>query len=217
MRNKGFTLIEILIAIFILGIVLSTVYASYTGTFRIIKETEADAEIYGMARTTMDRISRDLQSVAPWRGAFTFTTKSFTLGKREFVRLTFRSAAHVAFNDKEAPGGITVIEYRIEEGTEKEGYAMVRSDSLFRDPGKEETLPSGFLMCDRIEALTYVFFDATGKDYSSWDSGSEAEAQKKKAPASVQIRLSLVNEANRERPYVFMTRVHLPFNIPEAP
>jgi prepilin-type N-terminal cleavage/methylation domain-containing protein len=42
-RNKGFTLIEILLAIFILGIVLSTVYVSYTGTFRIIRETEYDA------------------------------------------------------------------------------------------------------------------------------------------------------------------------------
>jgi len=32
MRPRGFTLIEILIAVVILGIVLSTVYASYIGT-----------------------------------------------------------------------------------------------------------------------------------------------------------------------------------------
>ena len=55
---------------------MSTVYASYTGTFRIIRETQEDAEIYGMARSALDRMVRDLQSAAPWRGAFTFITKA---------------------------------------------------------------------------------------------------------------------------------------------
>jgi hypothetical protein len=65
--------------------------------------------------------------------------------------------------------------------------------------------------------LTYVFTDEAGKEYDSWDSGGESEAQKKRAPAEVLIRLSLVNPANRERPYLFMTRVRIPFNRPEAP
>jgi general secretion pathway protein J len=210
--EKGFTLIEILIAVFILGIVLSTVYVSYTGTFRIIRETREDAEIYGMARNALDRMVRDLQSAAPWRGGFTFMTKTDNLGGQEFLRLTFRAAAHVAFSDREVPGGIAVIEYRVEEGTEKAGYALVRSDSLYRDPGKEESLPGGYLLSDRIEALTYRFTDEAGKEYESWDSGGQVEVQRKKAPAGVLIRLSLVNSADKERPYRFMTRVRIPFN-----
>ncbi len=141
MKNRGFTLIEILIAVLILGIVLSTVYASYTGTFRIIRETQYDTEVYGMARSALDRMARDLQSAALWRGAFTFVTKPYTLGNREFMRLTFRSAAHVAFSDKEAMDGIALIEYGVEEGTDKEGYVLTRSDSLYRDPGKEQSPP----------------------------------------------------------------------------
>jgi general secretion pathway protein J len=216
-NRRGFTLIEILIAVLILGIVLSTVYASYTGTYRIINQTRDDAEIYGMARNVFDRMIRDLQSAAPWKGAFTFKSKPYYLGNREFMGLIFRSAAHVAFNDREVPGGITVIEYGIEEETEKEGYALMRSDSLYRDPGKNEPPPGGYLLCDRLEALTYLFYDETGKAYESWDSGAEVEAQKKKAPAAVLIRLSLVNKADRERPYLFMTRVRLPFSRPEVP
>jgi general secretion pathway protein J len=214
--EKGFTLIEILLAIFILGIVMSTVYASYTGTFRIIRETQEDAEIYGMARNALDRMVRDLQSAAPWRGAFTFITKANTLGSREFLRLTFRAAAHVAFNDRDVPGGISVIEYRIEEGTEKEGYVLVRSDDPYRDPGKEEPLPGGYLLSDRIEALTYRFYDEAGKEYETWDSGGQVEAQRKRAPAGILIGLSLVNTADKERPYRFTTRVRIPFNRVEA-
>ena len=215
--NKGFTLIEILLAIFILGIVMTTVYASYTGTFRIIRETQEDAEIYGMARNALDRMARDLQSAAPWRGAFTFLTKSDNLGGREFARLTFRSAAHVTFSEQEVPGGIAVIEYRVEEGTEKAGYALVRSDNLYRDPGKEEPLPGGYLLCDRVEALTYLFYDEAGKEYQTWDSGGQVEMQRNKAPAGVLIRLSLVNAADKERPYRFMTRVRIPFSRVGAP
>lgn len=217
MRNKGFTLIEILLAIFILGIVLSTVYASYTGTFRIIRETEYDAEIYGMARSALDRMARDLQSMTPWRGAFAFRTQPYTLRDREFVRLTFRAAAHVAFSEQEVAGGITVIEYGVDEEAEKETLSLSRSDSLYRDPGKAEPSPGGYLLCDRIEALTYLFTDEAGKEYDSWNSGGENPAQKNRAPAGVLIRLSLANPANKERPYVFMTRVRIPFNRPVTP
>jgi general secretion pathway protein J len=215
--EKGFTLIEILLAIFILGIVMSTVYASYTGTFRIIRDTQDDAEIYGMARTALDRMVRDLQSAAPWRGAFAFVTKTDTLGSREFLRLTFRAAAHVAFSDQEVPGGIAVIEYHVEEGTEKAGYVLMRSDNLYRDPGKEEPLPGGFLLSDRVDALTYRFIDEAGKEYETWDSGGQVAEQRNRAPASVLISLSMVNATDKERPYRFMTRVRIPFNRPVVP
>ena len=211
MKAKGFTLIEILIAVFILGIVLSTVYASYTGTFRIIRATETDAELYGMARTVLERMTRDLEAVAAWKGAFTFTARPYYLGDREFTRLIFRSTAHIAFSEREEPAGIAVIEYGVEEGTEKEGYALSRSDSLYRDPVKEEAPTGGFLMCDRVETLTYRFFDSAGKEYATWDNGDN-EAQKKKAPAMVEIRLGLVNEKDREHPFPFMTRVRLPLS-----
>jgi len=216
MRTKGFTLIEILIAVFILGIVLSTVYASYTGTFRTIRATETDAELYGMARTVLERMTRDLEAAAPWKGAFTFTARPYYLGDHEFTRLTFRSTAHIAFGEREEAAGIAVIEYGVEEGTEKEGYTLSRSDSLYRDPGKEEPPTGGFLLCDRVETLTYRFFDSAGKAYETWDNGDD-EAQKKKAPAMVEIRLGLVNEKDREHPFPFMTRVRLPLSPTVTP
>jgi general secretion pathway protein J len=216
-RNKGFTLIEILIAVLILGIVLSTVYASYTGTFRIIRESETDAELYSMARTVLERMTRDLEAATPWKGEFTFLAKPYSLGNREFMRLTFRSSAHLAFGEKDIPAGIAVIEYRIEEGTEKEGYTLLRSDSLRRDPGREEAPAGGFPLCDRIETLTYRFYDDTGKEYETWDAVGGDETQRKKAPAMVEIRLGLVNEKNREQPYPFLTRVRLPFNQAATP
>jgi prepilin-type N-terminal cleavage/methylation domain-containing protein len=219
-NNKGYTLIEILVAMLILGIVLSTIYASYTGTFRIIGEIQYDAEVYGMARSTLDRMARDFQSAALWRGAFTFKTKSYTMGDREFTRVIFRSTAHIAFSDNEPPDGISVIEYGVEAGKDegKEGYTLLRIDSLYRDPEKESSPTDGFLLCNRVETLTYTFYDETGKEHGSWDSGTNnVAAQKNRFPAAILIRLSMINEADSKRPHRFMTRVRLPFNRPEAP
>jgi general secretion pathway protein J len=216
-NEQGFTLIEILIAVLILGIVLSTVYASYTGTYRVVRQTQTDADVYGMARNVLDRMTRDLQSVATWKGAFSFRSESLSLGERETARLVFRAAAHVAFGEREVPGGIAVIEYGLEEGTERPGLVLRRGDSLYRDPAKDEPLDDGYPLCDRIEALSYRFYDESGKEYDAWDSTGQVEVQKKRAPAAVRIQMSLVNEADPERPYRFMTRVRLPFNRPEAP
>ena len=168
--------------IFILGIVICTVYASYTGTFRIIRETEEDAEIYGMARNALDRMVRDLQSAAPWRGAFTFITKAYSLGDREFLRLTFRAAAHVAFNDQDVPGGISVIEYRVEEGTEKEGYILVTKRQSLPGSGKGGVLPGGYLLCDRIEALTYRFHRRSGKGIRNLGLRRAGSRRRRKGP-----------------------------------
>lgn len=210
MREKGFTLIEILIAVFILGIVLTTVYASYTGTFRIIAETKTDAELYGMARASLNRMTQDLEAVTRWRESFAFVAKPYFLKDRNFTSLTFRSGAHVAFGKNEPPAGIAVIEYIVEETDETGGFVLYRSDSLSLDPGKDESPPRKYLLCDRIANLTYRFYDEKGGEYETWDSNGSEEKQKKKAPIIVEIRLFLVNEKNPDNPYLFMTRVNLP-------
>ncbi|MGD2127457.1 MAG: type II secretion system protein, partial [Desulfobacteraceae bacterium] len=68
MGRKGFTLLEILLAMFIFAIVLSTLYTAYTGTFRNVDETESQADIYRMARIALERIVEDLESayIPPW-------------------------------------------------------------------------------------------------------------------------------------------------------
>ncbi len=42
-KTSGFTLVEVLITVFIFAIVLSTIFATYTGSFRIMDQTESQA------------------------------------------------------------------------------------------------------------------------------------------------------------------------------
>ena len=204
-KQKGFTLIEILIAIFILAIVLSTVYAAYTGTFRVIKDTEYGDDIYSMARSAMKRMIEDLESVCKHEDAFKFTSERNEINGKEFTNISFLSSAHLNFDD-ESPSGIATINYYIEEDNEKEGYLLLREDLLNKGEKDEETeRKEGFILCDRLQSLTYKFYDGKGNEYDLWD--SDSEDQKNIAPSVVSIHLAFINPDDKDDPYRFMTKV----------
>jgi prepilin-type N-terminal cleavage/methylation domain-containing protein len=70
--RRGFTLVELLVAVMILAMVLTTLYAAYTGTFRTALATEEDDALHGMARGMFLRLIRDLGGIVPYNGAMVF-------------------------------------------------------------------------------------------------------------------------------------------------
>ena len=211
LKRNGFTLIEILIAIFILTTVLTTVYAAYTGTFRIVKDTRRSDNIYSMARTAMNRMVEDMESVCSCKGSFKFV--SGEVEKESFMELSFLSSAHLNFCDGKS-SGIAVISYFVVEEDEQESCALKRKDELYRnkaeETGEDALREGGYILCEKLQSLTYKFYDNSGKEYDSWDSESDSKAQKDKAPAVISIQMDFINPDNRDRPYRFMTKVFLP-------
>jgi general secretion pathway protein J len=218
--HHGFTLIEILIAISILGIVLTTIYASYSGTFRVIRSAQENSELYGMARSTLARISKDLGCLTPLNSAYVMITKAYTLRNQECIRLTFRSSAHIAFSDRNIVSGVATIGYEIVEDANREGFVLIRTDVLTNEmpkaelmeqtAGMEDLLRSGFILCTDLHSMNFKFFDADGKEYDAWDSVSGGDKQNKQAPAMILITLNMVNPNDKEHPFPFMTRIFLP-------
>ncbi|MBE9504992.1 MAG: prepilin-type N-terminal cleavage/methylation domain-containing protein [Proteobacteria bacterium] len=208
-KRNGFTLIEILIAIFILATVLTTVYAAYTGTFRIVKDTRRGDNIYSMARTAMNRMAKDMESVCGYRNSFKFAS-----GKNEdFMELSFLSSAHLNFDD-ERSSGIAVISYFVMEDDEKDGCILKRKDELYRgkaEEAKEEvSRDGGHILCEGLQSLIYKFYDDSGEEYDSWDSESDSKTQNDNVPSVVSIQMDFINPDDRDRPYRFMTKVFLP-------
>jgi len=210
-KKNGFTLIEILVAIFILTTVLSTVYAAYTGTFRIVKDTRCSNDIYSMARTAISRMTKDIESVCSRKGSFRFV--SGKIENEGFMDLSFLSTAHLNFDD-ERSSGIAVINYFFVEDDEKEGWILKRKDELYMDKTEgieEEVSMNGeYILCKGLQLLTYKFYDSKGEEYDSWDSESDLKTQEDSAPSVVSIHMDFINPDNRDRPYKFMTKVFLP-------
>jgi len=214
-KKSGFTLIEILIAIFILATVLTTVYAAYTGTFRLMKDTRRGDNIYSMARTAMNRMAKDMESLCSRKGSFRFA--SGEIEKEGFMELSFLSSAHLNFYDEKS-SGIAVISYFVVEDNEKEGCILKRKDELYRDKTEEAeeeaeeevSRDGGYILCEELQSLIYKFYDDSGEEYDSWDSESDSKTQNDKVPSVVSIRMDFINPDDRDRPYRFMTKVFLP-------
>ena len=196
--SAGFTLLEILLAIFILAIVMSTVYASYTGTLKLVEETRYSDYVYGMARNTMKRMIADMESISPYNGAFRFVSEENDMGEGDFTDLTFLTSAHLDFFDAHS-SGTAVVSYYVEEDGNKEGYVLKRNDILYRGGKEEEDLKeAGFVLCDSLKSVKYTFYDKGGEEYEDWDTASPIKPGSEGAPFLISIELEFVNPKDAE-------------------
>ncbi|MBW1676822.1 MAG: type II secretion system protein [Deltaproteobacteria bacterium] len=214
---KGFTLLEILIAMFIFAIVLSTIYTSYTGALRIVDETEYQADIYGMARVALEKMQEDLECAyisipktakSPESDEdMAFVGEDKEIKDRSADRLRFISRAHLVFSEKDQSSGTTEIGYYVEEHEEGDGFVLKRSDSpAFQ--GKPEEGTGGLVLCDSLISVNFTYYDDEDEEYDNWDSTNEEF--KDKMPKMVSIMLEFENSADIEAPFKFLTRVALP-------
>ena len=218
---SGFTLAEILIAIFIFAVVLTTIYTSYTGTFRIVDETESQAEIYRMARIAMERMLEDLESTyVPKREGnaqseenplqyFQFVGEDQEIKGRYADTLRFISRAHINLSGDDEDTGKTEIGYYVKENEEGEDFVLYRSDRpMFEKGFLLEEDSDGLVLCEGLVSVNFIYYEEKGEAFENWDSTSEEH--KDTIPRMVSILLEFVNPLNSETPLRFMTSVSLP-------
>jgi general secretion pathway protein J len=222
-NNKGFTLLEILLAFFIFAILFTTIYASYSGSIRTINMTESRMEIYRKAAIAMDRISEDLQasyiSNLPPNSFGESTKYTQFLGEDKDINgkdadtMDFFSRIPALFSDEMKKATGQVISYDVIEGGGEEELVLLRSEHPeFIDESNER---GGMNLCDGLQAITFTYFDDDGEPHESWDSDSEEFDGA--LPLMVSVSLEFLNFENPDAPLTFMTSVTLPANYVPGP
>jgi general secretion pathway protein J len=220
-NRTGFTLVEILIAVFIFGIVITTIYTSYTGTSRVVNETEYQADIYRMARITLERIHEDLESVYITQGAdgepsgldeenggaSDFIGEDAEINGRDADSLRFTSRAHVVFSERDQVTGTAEIEYYISENDEQGHLVLYRSDTPELAAAPREGT-GGLVLCEKLASVNFTYYDANWEEHTNWD--STAEGFKDTIPKLVSVSLEFQNQLDPEAPFKFFTTVALP-------
>lgn len=219
--SHGFTLIEILAAIVILALLLSTLF----GSFRLLSAS-GDALGKGslameMARGCLSRITADLEAVyvvlppayAKSDGGkdpdpYRFEGDSTHMKGESFSRLRFASFEHLPLGQLQTEGVAEIVYYVHQD---RDGRLVLRrSDRLFPHEKFEEKSTDPIL-CRDIRGLTFTYADSAGKEYETWDSESSENGYA--TPRSVAVRLSIGDE---DHPSVFRTRIFLPVSREEA-
>ncbi|MFC1814938.1 prepilin-type N-terminal cleavage/methylation domain-containing protein [Thermodesulfobacteriota bacterium] len=211
----GFTLLEILVAIFIFAIIITTIFGSHNFIFSNVETFNKDIAIYEMAKNCLNQMVVDLQSIHvaippayappdldsppdPYR----FVGETPSAGIIPFPRLRLTSLSHVSFEKNIQPGIAEIIYYV--QPTENANFVLKRSDSLYPyQPFSEKG--SDPILCENLKSLTFIYFDAEGTEHEHWN--SEDDDFKYATPRAVTIKLELGDNLSST---VFETKVALP-------
>lgn len=213
--RAGFTVMEIMLAVFILAIVITTVLASFDSVFSTTATLDNSAKYYDMAKNCLNRLTLDLESLYvaypplfkppeldsppdPYRF---FGIQSDVAGI-SFAQLRFTSHAHIPF-EKSTRHGIAEIVYYIAAKADGQ-LVLKRSDRLYPYPPFEER-GSDPVLCENVKSLAVKYYDSEGAESGSWDSDSQEYGYA--TPIAIEIQLELGDESQS---YVFATRIQLP-------
>jgi len=215
-QKTGFTLLEIMISIFIFSIIITTVFASYRSVFFSAEKINAGLDLYGMTGSCLNRISLDLNGIAISHLP-EYTKPEFdsipdpyrVVGDRsdmsgaDFPRLRFSSRSHVPL-DGSVYESVAEIVYYVSED-EGSGYMLRRSDRLY-PYGPPEEQADDPVLCEKLKSLVFTYYDTEGESYDSWN--SESEDVSYATPKSINILLEVGDEGVASR--LFETMVMLP-------
>lgn len=188
-NNNGFTLLEVLIAVVLLGILSTALYGSYFGVMRARDRASSGMESRRELGTTLDLIRREVSSAV-----YNNIDKN-TISKRMHFVVEDRDNFGVPSSTLElttmAPpsrqtrseSGIVIVTYKMVEKDKKR--ILVRQE---RDLFSEETTIPAFPQMEQISSFLVECYDGS-KWVKSWDS-----ALNFKLPTSVRVTVQIEEE-----------------------
>jgi len=201
--TRGFTLMEILLAFLILGIVVTTVLASFNAVFSTTDTLKNSSRYYDMAKNCLNRMTIDLGALYitqpplykppdfddppdPYRivGSYNET------GGTSFAKIRFASNAHIPFN-KSVKGGVAEIVYYVQ--SQDDGQQVLRrGDHLYPYPPFEENSGDPALS-EHVKSLAFKYYNSEGSESEEWDSDSNEYGYA--TPAAIGIQLEIGDES----------------------
>jgi general secretion pathway protein J len=210
-KNRGFTLVELLLAIFIFSIVVSTVYGSYRVTFHLVHSTEQTMATDGRALVVLDRITEDLSSLVQTNGG-RFTGEQHENSGMRGDSLSFVSAVHIGLTKRDDLGGYSLVEYSVEEDENTGLLKLYRSGTSLL-PGADENGIEAikYLLCDGLKEVKFSYFNDEGVESEEWWSQEDEFATENQSfPVKVVVVLQFSESLESEQISLFTTSVALP-------
>ena len=145
--DKGFTLLEILVAVVITFLMIGVIYGSYRGVFGTMQKSKRVLSDYQTLSHLLRRMNEEITS------AFVLSDLPFVGGERE---LEFWTTKNTSISD------LAKIDYFLRQNEEGETFLLRRESLPFSEiPGKAFSLVS-------IGEVSFRYFDGD-EWFSEWD------------------------------------------------
>jgi general secretion pathway protein J len=221
MAKRGFTLLEIIVAVAITAAIGATIAAAFTSGFRAKELIESEAEEYRGLRTSMDRMVREIGAafVSDRYDQRRFRDQNDRptnfIGARD--RLVFTSLAHQRLYADAKESDQMVVEYSVQSSTKKGAHGQ--QDLMRRENpnvyGEDKMEKGGVqdVLLENVKRVEFSYWDSDQKDWvNEWD--TRKLEKKSILPTRVRFTLVRADEAGHEQRYTTETRVMLNTEIP---
>jgi general secretion pathway protein J len=204
LQARGFTLLEILIAVAILALVVSSLYGAYSGTLDTTEMVESIRDVDQVARLALMQMVDDFKSLYYQKAQGEDEESPYSFGGVMEVEgeggpiVAFATTSRLDFDMTFPSQRINRVSYVVEKQPDNEKlYRLVRRELPFADlPGERQEIVVE--LADGVESLSLNYFAEDGQEFSQWDSKTEGLL-----PRLVQIRLQMAGDKSR----VFSTSV----------
>jgi general secretion pathway protein J len=193
--SGGFTLIEILIAIAILALVVSSLYGAYSGTLDTTEMVESIRDVDQVARLALMQMVDDFKCLYYQKAQGGDTESPYTFGGATEAKgeggeiVAFATTSRLDFDMTFPSQRINRVSYIMEKQPDNEKlYRLVRKELPFADlPGERQEI--SVEIADGVESLSLTYFNKDGQEFSQWDSKAEGTL-----PSLVNIRLQMAGD-----------------------
>lgn len=200
--SPGFTLMEILIAMVIFSIVITTLFSSFKAFMISSESVQSNIHHSDIIGALSKRIQQDLEAVfilQPPRyrepafdsdpDPFRFVGSTETIGQTSVSSFQFASFAH-AETGKDTRKGVAQIAYYIRENKDHQ-LDLHRADRLppFPEDASEIRSCTDPVICRDIRQFEVVYIDQEDEEYPDWD--SESEAFEFRFPDTLEIKIAI--------------------------
>jgi general secretion pathway protein J len=197
--EKGMTLIEIMVAIFIFGIAVTTIFVSFQTVIGHVDIISRKTAAYEMGKTCLNQIISDLcalhPSLLPMYKAPDITDEPdrnrvvgdlTSLDGGDFSNLRFTAKAHLPMEGSPRTGVSQIVYYPRQ--TRTGDTVLCRSDMPYPYGDVEENEKDPVL-CKNVRGFRLVYFDAEGAEFERWDSDSDEFGYA--TPRAIRITLTI--------------------------
>jgi general secretion pathway protein J len=205
---RGFTIVEILLAVTLLSIIVTVMYGTFHTMGRIMRRNERTKGAYQVARLIMSRVRQDLSCAyySPTTANFVFRGEDRAGFDGNADALTFVTAGHVVSGRDVPEGDFAEVSYYLDDNNPG---ILVRREDLSPDDELEmggqlqilgrNVLSLNFRYLDGTEAQDELSAEdallaaATAEERDAWKDEWDSD-DTTYPPRSVKIDLSVMNE-----------------------
>lgn len=204
-RQRGFSLLEAVVAMAILSFITLAAWYSFDGIARMKETVETTSESFSLARTALGRMGRELEMAYLTQNPnkspeARFVTVFRAKDEKPIDTLHFATFSHQRLYRDSLEADTTEISYFAEPDDDAPGLYKLLHREASRIDGDPENGGVVEVMARRVQSFQLRFYDAAKQEWiEEWD--TEKIEQLQQLPRAVEVTLVLVDLEGAEHPY----------------